>query len=57
MTNLQDYSQQNRVGALYAFKNNTEVDISYNINSGGTLSEFGKKHVEDFIWLRFTLNY
>ena len=57
MTNLQDHSQQNRVGALYAFKNNTEIDISYNINSGGSLSEFGKKQAEDFIWLRFTLNY
>ncbi len=57
MLNLQDRSQQNRVGAGYSFKNNTDVDVSYNINSGGSLSEFGKKRVEDFIWLRVTLNY
>ena len=57
MTNLQDCSQQNKIGANYAFKNNTEVDLSYNINSGGSLSEFGKKQAEDFIWLRVTLNY
>lgn len=57
MLNLQDFSQQNRIGAGYSFKNNTEIDISYNINSGGSLSEFGKKQVEDFIWLRVTLNY
>jgi hypothetical protein len=57
MTNLEDYSQQNKIGGSYAFKNNTEIDISYNINSGGSLSEFGKKQAEDFIWLRFTLNY
>jgi hypothetical protein len=57
MLNLQDRSQQNRVGAGYSFKNNTDIDVSYNINSGGSLSEFGKKQVEDFIWLRVTLNY
>lgn len=57
MTNLQDYSQQNKIGASYAFKNNIEVDLSYNINSGGSLSEFGKKQAEDFIWIKVTLNY
>ncbi len=57
MTNLQDYSQQNKVGASYAFKNNTEVDLSYNINSGGSLSEFKKKQAENFIWIKVTLNY
>lgn len=57
MINLQDYSQQNKVGATYSFKNNIDVDFSYNINSGSDLSEFGKKQVDDFIWLRMTWNY
>ncbi len=57
MLNLQDNSMQNKVGATYAFKNNLHVDISYNINSGSSSSEFGKKHVEDFLWLRLTWSY
>lgn len=57
MINLQDYSQQNKIGITYSFKNNIDVDISYNINSGTHLSEFGKKQVNNFLWLRLTWSY
>lgn len=57
MINLQDKSQQNKVGATYSFNNNVDLDLSYNINSGGDFSEFGKKQVSDFVWLRMTWNY
>ncbi len=52
MFNLQDYSHQDKLGATYSFRNNIDVDLSYNVNSGSSLSEFGKKSVEDFIWLK-----
>lgn len=57
MLNLQDMSQQNKFGVTYAFKNNLNVDFSYNINSGTTLSEFDKKQVKDFLWLRLTWSF
>ena len=57
MMNLQDNSMQNKVGASYAFRNNVDADLSYNINSGDKLSEFGKKSVEDFLWLRLTWKF
>ena len=57
MTNLQDYSQQNKIGATYGFKNNIDIDFSYNINSGDNFSEFGKKLASSFVWLRATWNY
>ena len=57
MLNLQDHSMQNKVGASYIFKNNLNADLSYNLNSGDSLSEFGKKSVEDFLWLRLTWNF
>ena len=57
MVNLQDYSMQNKIGISYAFKNNIDTDLSYNINSGDELSEFGKKGVEDFLWLRLTWKF
>ncbi|RLA72261.1 MAG: hypothetical protein DRG78_24075 [Epsilonproteobacteria bacterium] len=56
-TNIQDYSGQNKFGVNYSFKNNIDADLSYNKNSGGTLSEFGKKPVSDFIWLQMTWKY
>lgn len=52
--NLQDYSQQNKLGFTYSFKDDIELDLSYNINSGSQDSEFGKKSVEDFLWLKTT---
>ncbi len=52
MWNLQDHSHQDKFGGTYSFRNNVEIDLSYNINSGGVLSEFGKKSVYDFIWLK-----
>jgi len=57
MMNLQDHSMQNKVGASYSFKNNVDADLSYNLNSGDNLSEFGKKSVEDFLWLRLTWKF
>ena len=57
MMNLQDKSMQNKIGASYTFKNNVDTDLSYNINSGERLSEFGKKSVEDFLWLRLTWKF
>ena len=55
--NLQDYSMQNKFGISYIFKNNVDVDVSYNLNSGDSLSEFGKKSIEDFLWLRLTWKF
>lgn len=52
MLNLQDQSRQDKLGFAYNFRNNLELDLSYNINSGGTLSEFGKKSVSNFAWLK-----
>lgn len=57
MTNLQDDSMQNKVGFSYAFKNNLEIDISYNINNGTDSSEFGTKQIRDFFWLKLTWNF
>ncbi|MEA1920667.1 MAG: hypothetical protein U9N52_12570 [Campylobacterota bacterium] len=57
MTNLQDFSQQNKLGFSYSFKNNVDMDLSYNRNSGSSLSEFGKKSVEDFLWLQMTWRF
>lgn len=57
MINMQDYSMQNRLGTAYSFKNNLNLDISYNLNSGTRKSEFGKKTVEDFLWLQLTWNF
>ncbi|MBU1657617.1 hypothetical protein KKG72_01015 [bacterium] len=57
MMNLQDYSQQNKAGMTYGFRNNMEIDFSYNINNGENLSEFGKKQVKDFVWLRLTWSF
>ena len=57
MMNLEDKSHQNKVGITYSFKNNTSIDFSYNINSGSALSEFGKKPIKDFLWLRLSLNF
>ncbi|MCD4668424.1 MAG: hypothetical protein K8R44_07555, partial [Sulfurimonas sp.] len=57
MINIQDNSMQNKLGVNYSFKNNIDIDLSYNINSGSKLSEFGKKSVSDFAWLQLTWNY
>lgn len=57
MMNIQDSSQQNKLGVSYSFKNNIDMDLSYNKNSGDKLSEFGKKQVTDFIWLQASWKY
>lgn len=56
-TNLDDKSRQDKVGAGYSFKNNIDVDLSYNINSGDSQSEFGKKPISDFIWLQLNWKF
>ena len=57
MINLQDHSQQNKIGVGYIFKNNIDIDLSYNVNSGSDFTEFKKKQVSDFLWLRMTWNF
>jgi len=57
MINLQDNSQQNKFGITYSFKNSMNIDISYNLNSGDNLSEFGKRPIKDFLWGRLTWSY
>ncbi len=57
MTNLVDSSAQNKLGVTYSFKNNIYTDLSYNLNSGSDSSEFGKKQIKDFLWLRVTWSY
>ncbi len=52
MFNLEDQSHQDKFGFTYRFRNNVDLDLSYNINSGSSLSEFGKKTVSDFAWLK-----
>ena len=54
MFNLEDNSHLDTLGFIYTFKNNLEIDFSYNLNSGNEESEFGKKMVSDFAWLKAT---
>ncbi|MBT8343343.1 MAG: hypothetical protein KJO45_01360 [Sulfurovum sp.] len=52
--NTEDSSHLDTLGFIYTFKNNLEIDFSYNLNSGNKESEFGKKMVSDFAWLKAT---
>lgn len=54
MLNTEDSSHLDTLGFIYTFKNNLEIDFSYNINSGNQESDFGKKLVSDFAWLKAT---
>ena len=54
LLNTEDYSHLDTLGFIYTFKNNLEIDFSYNVNSGKNTSEFGKKMVSDFAWLKAT---
>ena len=54
MLNTEDYSHLDTLGFIYTFKNNLEIDFSYNLNSGNKESDFGKKLVSDFTWLKAT---
>ena len=54
MLNLEDNSHLDTLGFIYTFKNNLEIDFSYNLNTGDQESEFGKKMVNDFAWLKAT---
>jgi len=57
MLNLEDHSHLDTVGFTYTFKNNLAIDFSYNLNTGKNESEFGKKMVSDFAWLKATWYY
>lgn len=52
--NIGDASCKNTFGILYDFRNNLDVDISYNKNYGDDDSEFGQKLVSDNFWTKFT---
>ena len=54
MLNTEDHSHLDTLGFIYTFKNNIEIDFSYNLNSGSKESDFGKKMVSDFAWLKAT---
>lgn len=54
MFNTEDHSHLDALGFIYTFKNNIEIDLSYNLNTGNEESEFGKKMVSDFAWLKAT---
>ena len=50
--NIDDHSHLDSIGLIYDFRNNFEVDISYNQNFGSNTSEFGSKLSEQFVWSR-----
>lgn len=52
MLNLEDKSHLDSIGFTYDFKNNFEIDVSYNHNTGSSTSEFGKKKVDNFLWVK-----
>ena len=54
MLNTKDNSHLDALGFIYTFKNNIEIDLSYNLNTGTEESEFGKKMVSDFAWVKAT---
>lgn len=54
MLNTEDMSHLDTLGYIYTFKNNLEIDISYNKNFGDKKSDFGKKMVKEFAWLKAT---
>lgn len=54
MLNTEDKSHLDTLGFIYTFKNNIEMDLSYNLNTGSNESDFGKKTVSDFAWLKAT---
>lgn len=50
--NLKDNSHLSSVGLIYDFRNNFDIDLSYNQNFGNKISEFGSKLTQQFIWSR-----
>ena len=57
MLNTEDESHLDTLGFIYTFKNNLEIDFSYNLNTGSEESEFGKKMVSDFAWFKATWHF
>ena len=54
MLSTEDKSHLDTLGFIYTFKNNLEIDFSYNLNTGNEESEFGKKMISDFAWFKAT---
>ena len=52
--NLNDSSHVDSLGFTYSFKNNIDIDISYNLLSGKSNSEFGSKLNKNYVWSRAT---
>ncbi len=52
--NINDDSFQNSLGITYSFKNNINLDISYNKNIGNNSSEFGSKLINNTLWSKIT---
>ncbi len=55
--NTEDQSHSDSLGAIYTFKFNLELDLSYTLNTGDPESEYGKKMISDFLWLKATWYY
>ena len=55
--NTEDQSHTDSLGAIYTFKFNLEIDLSYTLNTGDPESEYGKKMISDFLWLKATWYY
>ncbi len=55
--NMEDQSHTDSFGLIYTFKFNLEVDLSYTLNTGNPESEYGKKMISDFLWLKATWYY
>ncbi|MEA1913684.1 MAG: hypothetical protein U9N30_00070 [Campylobacterota bacterium] len=55
--NLKDHSYSNTLGVNYGFKNNIDLDLSYNFTHGDNQSEFGSKMVEDFLWTQLSWHF
>ncbi len=47
--NIADNSTQDSMGAIYNFRNNIQLDVSYIKNTGEEKSEFGSKNIENTI--------
>ena len=54
MLNTEDHSHLDTFGFIYTFKTNIAIDLSYNLNSGNKESDFGKKMISDFAWIKAT---
>ncbi len=54
---IEDQSHADTLGLIYTFKFNLMVDLSYTMNTGDPESEYGKKMISDFLWIKATWYY